>query len=169
MAGRPQPLDPARRPCSSRSRTIDLGFSVHFQQPSEKRVDPGEVCALLAAILAHGSNLGLYAMEKVTPDIACRRLKYVSDWRFAVENQQAALAPIVHGIPRCGAAGHWGNGTTSASDRQRFAMPHRWTYSTRSALRAERCSSPKRWWKPATGSSAGRTVKAARLRSAAWG
>ena len=28
----------------------DLGFSVHFQQPGEKRVDPGEVCALLAAI-----------------------------------------------------------------------------------------------------------------------
>ena len=32
----------------------DLGFSVHFQQPGEK-VDPGEVCALLAAVLAHGA------------------------------------------------------------------------------------------------------------------
>ena len=70
----------------ARSRTIrladllievenDLGFSVHFQQPGEKRVDPGEVCALLAAILAHGCNLGLYTMEKVAPDIAYRRLK----------------------------------------------------------------------------------------------
>ena len=28
----------------------DLGLSVHFQQPGEKRVDPGEVCALLAAL-----------------------------------------------------------------------------------------------------------------------
>ena len=53
----------------------DLGFSVHFQQPGEKQVDPGEVCALLAAILAHGCNLGLYTMEKVAPDIAYRRLK----------------------------------------------------------------------------------------------
>ena len=35
----------------------DLGFSVHFQRPGE-RVDPQEVCALLAAILAHGCNLG---------------------------------------------------------------------------------------------------------------
>jgi hypothetical protein len=52
----------------------DLGFSVHFQQPGEQ-VDPGEVCALLAAILAHGCNLGLYTMEKVAPDIAYRRLK----------------------------------------------------------------------------------------------
>ena len=111
----------------------DLGFSVHFQQPGE-RVDPGEVCALLAAILAHGCNLGLYTMEKVAPDIAYRRLKYVSDWRLVEENQRAALAAIVHGISRLDAAGHWGDGTTSASDGQRFAMPQKVlqrTYSTR--------------------------------------
>ena len=112
----------------------DLGFSVHFQQPGEKRVDPGEVCALLAAILAHGCNLGLYTMEKVARDIAYRRLKYVSDWRLVEENQRAALAAIVHGISRLDAAGHWGDGTTSASDGQRFAMPQKVlqrTYSTR--------------------------------------
>ena len=112
----------------------DLGFSGHFQQPGEKQVDPGEVCALLAAILAHGCNLGLYTMEKVAPDIAYRRLKYVSDWRLVEENQRAALAAIVHGISRLDAAGHWGDGTTSASDGQRFAMPQKVlqrTYSTR--------------------------------------
>ena len=112
----------------------DLGFSAHFQQPGEKQGDPGEVCALLAAILAHGCNLGLYTMEKVAPDIAYRRLKYVSDWRLVEENQRAALAAIVHGISRFDAAGHWGDGTTSASDGQRFAMPHKVlqrTYSTR--------------------------------------
>ena len=86
------------------------------------------------AILAHGCNLGLYTMEKVAPDIAYRRLKYVSDWRLVEENQRAALAAIVHGISRLDAAGHWGDGTTSASDGQRFAMPHKVlqrTYSTR--------------------------------------
>ena len=73
-------------------------------------------------------------MEKVAPDIAYRRLKYVSDWRLVEENQRAALAAIVHGISRLDAAGHWGDGTTSASDGQRFAMPHKVlqrTYSTR--------------------------------------
>ncbi len=129
----------------ARSRTIrladllievenDLGFSGHFQQPGEKRVDPEEVCALLAAVLAHGCNLGLYTMEKVAPDIAYRRLKYLSDWRLVEENQRAALAAIVHGISRLDAASHWGDGTTSASDGQRFAMPHKVlqrTYSTR--------------------------------------
>ena len=67
-------------------------------------------------------------------DIAYRRLKYVSDWRLVEENQRAALAAIVHGISRLDAAGHWGDGTTSASDGQRFAMPHKVlqrTYSTR--------------------------------------
>ena len=70
----------------------------------------------------------------VAPDIAYRRLKYVSDWRLVEENQRAALATIVHGISRLDAAGHWGDGTTSASDGQRFAMPHKVlqrTYSTR--------------------------------------
>ena len=90
----------------------DLGFSVHFQRPGE-RVDPGEVCALLAAILAHGCNLGLYTMEKVAPAIAYRRLKDVSDWRLVEENQRAALAGIVHGISRLDAAGHWGDGVCS--------------------------------------------------------
>ena len=69
-------------------------------------------------------------MEKVAPDIAYRRLKYVSDWRLVEENQRAALAAIVHGISRLDAADHWGDGTTSASDGQRFAMPQK-TYSTR--------------------------------------
>ena len=72
-------------------------------------------------------------MEKVAPDIAYRRLKYVSDWRLVEENQRAALAAIVR-ISRLDAAGHWGDGTTSASDGQRFAMPQKVlqrTYSTR--------------------------------------
>ena len=44
-------------------------------------------------------------MEKVAPDIAYRRLKYVSDWRLVEENQRAALAAIVHGISRLDAVG----------------------------------------------------------------
>ena len=126
----------SRRVDRARSRSIrladllievenDLGFTVHFQQPGEKRVDPAEVCALLGAILAHGCNLGLYTMEKVAPDIAYRRLKYLSDWRLVEENQRAALAAIVHGISRLDAARHWGDRTTSASDGQRFAMPQK--------------------------------------------
>ena len=59
---------------------------------------------------------------------------HVSDWRLLEENQRAALAGIVHGISRLDAAGHWGDGRTSASYGQRFAMSNRVlqrTYSTR--------------------------------------
>ena len=112
----------------------DLRFSAHFLRPGEKQADVGEVCALLAAILAHGCNLGLYPMEKLVPGIAYRKLSHVSDWRLVEENQRAALAGIVHGISRLDAAAHWGDGRTSASDGQRFAMPNKVlqrTYSTR--------------------------------------
>ena len=50
----------------------DLGFSAHFHRPGEKRIEPDEVCVLLAAILAHGCNLGLYTMEKITSGIPYR-------------------------------------------------------------------------------------------------
>ena len=112
----------------------DLRFSAHFLRQDEKQFDTGEVCALLAAILAHGCNLGLYTMEKLAPGIPYRKLRHVSDWRLVEENQRAALASIVHGISRLDAAARWGDGRTSASDGQRFAMPGKVlqrTYSTR--------------------------------------
>ena len=120
LAGRPQSHDPPGRP-AHRGRERPRVQRPLFQQPGEKRGAPN-------------LGLGLYTMEKVAPDIAYRRLKYVSDWRLVEENQRAALAAIVHGISRLDAAGHWGDGTTSASDGQRFAMPHKVlqrTYSTR--------------------------------------
>ena len=112
----------------------DLRFSAHFLRQGEKQSDTGEVCALLAAILAHGCNLGLYTMEKLAPGIPYRKLRHVSDWRLVEENQRAALASIVHGISRLDATARWGDGRTSASDGQRFAMPGKVlqrTYSTR--------------------------------------
>ena len=112
----------------------DLRFSAHFLHPGEKQPEADEICVLIAAILAHGCNLGLHTMEKIAPGIAYGRLKHVSDWRLLEENQRAALAGLVHGISRLDAAERWGEGRTSASDGQRFAMTNRVlqrTYSTR--------------------------------------
>ena len=64
----------------------DLRFSAHFLRQGEKQSDTGEVCALLAAILAHGCNLGLYTMEKLAPGIPYRKLRHVSDWRLVEEH-----------------------------------------------------------------------------------
>jgi len=143
--GRAQDLAAMRRWLAARTRSIrladllievenDLAFSNHFHYPGETRMDAQETCALLAAILAHGCNLGLFTMEKVAPDIPYEQLKRISDWRLTEDNQRAALAALVHGISRLDATSYWGEGKTSASDAQRFAMPHRvlqQTYSTR--------------------------------------
>ena len=142
---RAQDLAAMRRWLAARTRSIrladllievenDLAFSNHFHYPGETRMDAEETCALLATILAHGCNLGLFTMEKIAPDIPYERLKRISDWRLIEDNQRAALATVVHGISRLDATIHWGEGKTSASDAQRFAMPHRvlqQTYSTR--------------------------------------
>jgi len=143
--GRAQDLAAMRRWLAARSRSIrladllievenDLAFSSHFHHSGETRMDAEETCTLLAAILAHGCNLGLFTMEKIAPDIPYEQLKRISDWRLTEDNQRAALAAVVDGISNLDATVHWGEGRTSASDGQRFAMPHRvlqQTYSTR--------------------------------------
>ena len=55
----------------------------------------------------------------------CASLRRISDWRLIEENQRAALAGIVHGISRLDGSQRWGEGRTSASDGQRFAMASR--------------------------------------------
>ena len=73
-------------------------------------------------------------MEKIAPDISYEQLKHISDWRLVEDNQHAALAAVVDGISGLDATSYWGEGKTSASDGQRFAMPHKvlqQTYSTR--------------------------------------
>ena len=63
-----------------------------------------------------------------------KQLKRVSDWQLTEEAQRQALAELVQAISRLDAAAHWGEGRTSASDGQRFAMPRKvlqQTFSTR--------------------------------------
>lgn len=112
----------------------DLGFSDHFTSGFCERSSPENVCALLAAILAHGCNLGLHTMEKLTPGVNYKQLKRISQMLLTPENQRAALAAIVRGISSLDISHKWGKDNSSASDGQRFAMPQKvlqQTYSTR--------------------------------------
>jgi TnpA family transposase len=73
-------------------------------------------------------------MAQITQGVTYKQLKRVSDWQLAEETQRAALATLVHAISRLDATLHWGEGRTSASDGQRFALPRKvlqQTYSTR--------------------------------------
>ena len=73
-------------------------------------------------------------MAQITQGVTYKQLKRVSDWQMTEEAQRAALAALVHAISRLDTTLHWGEGRTSASDGQRFAMPRKvlqQTYSTR--------------------------------------
>lgn len=76
--------------------------------------------ALLAAILADGSNLGLARMAEASQGVTPDQLVWTKAAYIASDNYQAALARIIdahHALP---IAAVWGQGTTSSSDGQFF-------------------------------------------------
>src|SRR3954462_7554775 len=113
----------------------DLRFTDHFLPPAQRGGrDAEDVCQILAVVLGHGCNIGLHTMAQITPGVTSKQLKRVSDWQMTEETQRAALAALVQAISRLDTTIHWGDGRTSASDGQRFAMPRKvlqQTYSTR--------------------------------------
>ncbi|UFN51577.1 Tn3 family transposase (plasmid) [Roseomonas sp. OT10] len=89
----------------------------------------GECCAdesaLLAAVLADATNLGLGRMAAASQGITRDRLIWTADAYIRPETYRAALARIIdahHALPIAAA---WGNGATSSSDRQFFRSARR--------------------------------------------
>lgn len=84
----------------------------------------GEKCedenALLAAILADATNLGLGRMAAASHGVTRDKLVWTADAYIRPETYKAALAKIIdahHALP---IARIWGDGSTSSSDRQFF-------------------------------------------------
>lgn len=113
----------------------ELGFTRHFMTPAQqqaRRVD--DICTTLAAVMAHGCNIGLYTMAQLVEGISYGQLKRFSDWQMTEELQRKTLAELVSAISDLETSLTWGTGKTSASDGQRFALPRRIlqrTYSPR--------------------------------------
>jgi hypothetical protein len=104
----------------------ELGFTRHFLAPAQRQdVEPEDICAVLAAVVAHGCNLGAYTMAQLTPDVTYEQLKRIADWQLTEEAQRSALAELVGAITGLDTSSRWGEGRTAASDGQRFSLPHR--------------------------------------------
>jgi TnpA family transposase len=76
--------------------------------------------ALLAAILADATNLGLSRMAAASQGVTRDQLIWTRDAYIREENYRAALAMLIdaqHGLP---IASTWGDGSTSSSDGQFF-------------------------------------------------
>lgn len=99
----------------------ELHFTDHFGSLAQQR-EAEEVCAVLAAIMAHGCNVGPYTMARLTDGISYRQIKRITDWQLTEEAQREALAVLVNAIGRLDVTQTWGEGKTSSSDGQRFRL-----------------------------------------------
>jgi hypothetical protein len=75
---------------------------------------------LLTAILADAINLGLVKMAEACPGKSLAKLAWLVAWHIRDETYRAALAELVNFQHRIPFAVHWGEGTTSSSDGQRY-------------------------------------------------
>jgi TnpA family transposase len=76
--------------------------------------------ALLAAILADGTNLGLARMADASQGLGYHHLVNVAQWHIGDDNYVAARAAIVNAHHKHPMAEIWDDGTTSSSDGQYF-------------------------------------------------
>ncbi|MGY2747585.1 Tn3 family transposase [Arthrobacter sp. UYCu723] len=95
------------------------GFTRHFTnlksgQPSKDKQ------LLLTAILADGINLGLTKMSESCTGVTYAQLDRQQASHIRDETYSAALAELVNAQHTHPFAAHWGDGTTSSSDGQRF-------------------------------------------------
>ena len=102
-----------------------LDFTKHFRisEQREKR-ESEDICLLIATIMAHGCNIGPDTMSRLT-DVSYAKIKRVTDWQMTEEAQRSALAVVVNGIGNLSITKIWGEGKTSSSDGQRFALNRR--------------------------------------------
>lgn len=84
----------------------------------------GEPCpnesALLATILADGTNLGLSRMAAASEGVTRDQLMWTHDAYIREDTYRAALASIINAHHRLPFSAVWGSGTTSSSDGQFF-------------------------------------------------
>jgi len=95
------------------------GFTKHF---SHLKTGDGakDRTPLMTTILADAINLGLTKMAESCPGSSYAKLSWLQAWHIRDETYAAALAELVNAQSRQPFAEHWGDGTISSSDGQRF-------------------------------------------------
>jgi TnpA family transposase len=81
---------------------------------------PADKPALLAAVLADGTNLGLARMADASHGMSYHHLVNVAQWHVSDDNYVAARAAIVNAHHKHPMAAIWDDGTTASSDGQYF-------------------------------------------------
>ena len=95
------------------------GFTKHFIHLKTEDTAKNKNL-LLTTILSDAINLGLVKMVDSCPGTTYAKLSWLQAWYIRDETYSAALAELVNVQLRQPFAAHWGDGTTSSSDGQRF-------------------------------------------------
>lgn len=94
-------------------------FTRHFSHLKTAQF-PKERALLLTAVLSDALNLGLAKMAEACPGTSLAKLSWLVAWHIRDETYSKALAELVNHQHRLPFARHWGEGTTSSSDGQRY-------------------------------------------------
>lgn len=98
-----------------------INFTCHFTHLKNGDA-PREKTSLLTVILADAINLGLTKMAKSSPDMTYAKLSWHQAWHVRDETYSLAISELVNAQLKQPLAAHWGDGTTSSSDGQRFPV-----------------------------------------------
>jgi TnpA family transposase len=100
-------------------------FTRHFEHAGGREPRTKDLRVHLhASILAQACNFGLTTMAEVA-ELSYRRLAWCTNWYLREETLRPAIAAIVNFQHRQPLSRHWGGGTLSSSDGQRFPVPVR--------------------------------------------
>ncbi|MCY1212551.1 Tn3 transposase DDE domain protein [compost metagenome] len=95
------------------------GFTRHFTHLKTGE-SAGDKTLLLTTILADAINLGLTKMAESCPGTTYAKLSWLQAWHIRDETYSQGLADLINAQSAHAFASHWGDGTTSSSDGQRF-------------------------------------------------
>ncbi len=99
------------------------GFHEEFIHAStNKKPEKDEFIALIAALLAMGTNIGLSKMADAVSDITYKQMAYISQWRLHEDALTRAQAKLVNFHNKLSMSKYWGDGTTSSSDGMRIQL-----------------------------------------------
>jgi TnpA family transposase len=99
------------------------GFTTAFEPLRDSQQRSADlVVTLLAALIAHGTNLGIAAMGHSAEGISVDMLQHVTHWLLREDTLKAANRILVDYHHQLALSTVWGPGTASSSDGQRFGL-----------------------------------------------
>ena len=99
------------------------GFHNQFiHASSNRKPDSDETVAIMATLLAMGTNIGLTKMADATPGFTYKQLANISQWRMYEDALNRAQSVLVNFQHKLKISKYWGDGTTSSSDGMRMHL-----------------------------------------------